>query len=187
MRVLPRRSVAAYLTDAHLYSLTILIVSRPRSTAMSRKCWPCVESFSALYLIVNIDPGKNAFPSREQELDIKPPDVAGKFFRLAFWARKLGMVDELNRQSFFDYITQRATHPDLFQELVIEPPDRFYIAGRIEGSGSPFFSPFASGISIPVRSRNRGWDVVWLFWKRACTRTAQSCRCSASFCSARTP
>ena len=34
---------------------------------------------SALYLLVNIDPEKNPFPSREQELDIHTPDVAAKF------------------------------------------------------------------------------------------------------------
>ena len=88
-------------------------------------------------LLVNIDPGKNAFPSREQELDTKTPDVADKWFRLAFSARPLGVVDELSSQSFFDYIAQRATQPDLFHELVIEPPERFYISGRIEGLSRP--------------------------------------------------
>ena len=37
-----------------------------------------------LFLIVNIDPGENAFPSREQEFDTKTPDVADEFFRRAF-------------------------------------------------------------------------------------------------------
>ena len=35
-------------------------------------------------LIVNIDPGEDAFPSREQELDTKTPDVADKFLGFAF-------------------------------------------------------------------------------------------------------
>ena len=46
------------------------------------------------------------------------------------------MVDELNSQSFFDS-SQGAAHPDLFQEPVIEPPERFYIADRIEGFRRP--------------------------------------------------
>src|SRR4030095_4697879 len=88
-------------------------------------------------LIVNIDPWKKSPPSREQELDIETPEVADIFFRLAFRARKLDVVNEFNSQSFSDYITNRATHPDLFQELVVEPPERFYIADRIKGFRCP--------------------------------------------------
>ena len=52
----------------------------------------CVNNFErvehsnsdCLFLIVNIDPGENAFPSREQELDTETPDVADIFFWRAF-------------------------------------------------------------------------------------------------------
>ena len=37
-----------------------------------------------VFLVVNIDPGENAFPSREQELDTQAPDVADIFFGRAF-------------------------------------------------------------------------------------------------------
>ena len=64
-----------------------------------RKTVGQVLSFSALYLLVNIDPGENAFPAREQELETNTPEVADKFFRLAFGARKLGVVNKLNSHS----------------------------------------------------------------------------------------
>src|SRR6185369_1398986 len=94
--------------------------------------WP-----SALFLIINIDPGENAFPSSEQKLEIHTEEVADKFFRLAFGTRKLGVVYELNSKPFSDYITNGATHPDLFQEPVIEPPERFNIGDRIVGFRCP--------------------------------------------------
>ena len=126
-----------------------------------------VNAAAALYLFVNIDPGENAFPSREQELDTKTPEVADIFFWLAFCARKLGVVNKLNSQSFFDYITQGATHPDLFQELVVEPPERFYIAGRIEGPGCPpLFTLSQRNLYSGAVAKSR-LDVVLLFWKKS--------------------
>ena len=53
------------------------------------------ESVELTNSIINIDPGENTFPSREQKLDIETPDVAHKLFRLAFGTRKLGVVNEL--------------------------------------------------------------------------------------------
>ena len=84
-------------------SLTNFIVSRPRSTAMSRKCWTMRG--------VVIRP----LPTRQYRswgkcrslsgtaLDTKTPEVADKCFRRAFEPGKLGVINEFNSQSSFDY------------------------------------------------------------------------------------
>ena len=117
-------------------------------------------------LVVNIDPGKNAFPSREQQLDTHTPDVADKWFRLAFSARPLGVVDELTSQSF-EYI---ATVPRslIFSMNCHEPPEWFYIGAVYQVLGAHLFSPLASDL-IETRSRNRGWFVLCCPRENPCT------------------
>lgn len=89
---------------------------RPATRAKTKEVFltPLFDVACPAYLLVNIDPGENPFSSGEQKLEIQTPDVADIFFGLAFCARKLGVINHLNSNSFFDYVTHRAAHPDLF-------------------------------------------------------------------------
>ena len=75
--------------------------------------------------------------SRQIELEVQAPDIAGVLLGFAFVPGKLRVVDELNLQAFINDVTRATSQSDELKMLIIEPPDRFYVCKHVKGFGGP--------------------------------------------------